>query len=412
MMSPFFVTHSDRVSLAKKRYFEEGVLPSGLVSDAVFQSWARCYRSHQQPTDKIEFQPVSMSRSQLALQKNRILHEAWLEELPALGAALGSACCSAILTEANGVLIGVSPSGNHNQSIIPVAHRVGINLSEEYVGTTAPSIVARTGKQACVLGSEHFYESVSTMYCTAAPIRNIQGELAGILDISSEGSSFHFDPSAVVGLYAASIENRLMIAQSHDHLIVRFQFLSAILDTPMVGIIGFDLTGKLDWLNSVASNLLGTHVSQTERASRCVEDIFECNFSQLASLSGRGLTSQRLSNGLHIFLTCELSSKEYSTESLGMKSKVSGEYRTKQEISHTLIESVESVELVSEVKNDSLNVSLSDSLKQADAHLIQKYLVKFNGNVSQVAKRLKVSRGLIYRRLQLLSIDPALFKKK
>jgi DNA-binding NtrC family response regulator len=98
-----------------------------------------------------------------------------------------------------------------------------------------------------------------------------------------------------------------------------------------------------------------------------------------------------------------------------MKSKVSGEYRTKQEISHTLIESVESVEsveLVSEVKNDSLNVSLSDSLKQADAHLIQKYLVKFNGNVSQVAKRLKVSRGLIYRRLQLLSIDPALFKKK
>jgi transcriptional regulator with PAS, ATPase and Fis domain len=203
-----------------------------------------------------------------------------------------------------------------------------------------------------------------------------------------------------------------MIAQSHDHLIVRFQFLSAILDTPMVGIIGFDLTGKLDWLNSVASNLLGTHVSQTERASRCVKDIFECNFSQLASLSGRGLTSQRLSNGLHIFLTCELSSKEYSTESLGMKSKVSGEYRTKQEISHTLIESVESVELVSEVKNDSLNVSLSDSLKQADAHLIQKYLVKFNGNVSQVAKRLKVSRGLIYRRLQLLSIDPALFKKK
>jgi transcriptional regulator of acetoin/glycerol metabolism len=404
MMSPFFVTHSDRVSLAKKRYFEEGVLPSGLVSDAVFQSWARCYRSHQQPTDKIEFQPVSMSRSQLALQKNRVLHEAWLEELPALGAALGSASCSAILTEANGVLIGVSPSGNHNQNIIPVAHRVGINLSEEYVGTTAPSIVARTGKQACVLGSEHFYESVSTMYCTAAPIRNIQGELAGILDISSEGSSFHFDPSAVVGLYAASIENRLMIAQSHDHLIVKFQFISAILDTPMVGIIGFDLDGKLVWVNSVASNLLGVHVSQTERTSRCVEDIFECNFSQLASLSGRGLSSQRLSNGLHIFLKCELSAREYATESLGLPFKVSENYRDRLDVSHI---PVEPAEVIFENKND----PISESLKQADAHLIQKYLVEFNGNVSQVAKRLKVSRGLIYRRLEQLNIDPALFKK-
>jgi transcriptional regulator of acetoin/glycerol metabolism len=375
------------------------------VSDVVFQSWARCYRSHHQPTDRVEFQPVSNSRSQLALQKNRVLHDAWLQELPALGAALGSASCSAILTEANGVLIAVSPSGNHDQNIIPVAHRIGINLSEEYVGTTAPSIVARTGKQACVLGSEHFYESVSTMYCTAAPIRNIQGELAGILDISSEGSSLHFDPSAVVGLYAASIENRLMIAQSQHHLIVRFQFISAILETPMVGIIGFDLVGKLVWLNSVASHLLGVHISKTERMSLCVEDIFACNFSQLASLSGQGLTSQQLVNGLHIFLTCEISSKKSASESLGIPFKVSDKYDEKMEAHNNLAEAVKR----SPINQNDLS---TDSLKEADIQLIQKYLAEFNGNVSQVAKRLKVSRGLIYRRLQQLKIDPSLFKKQ
>jgi transcriptional regulator of acetoin/glycerol metabolism len=243
------------------------------------------------------------------------------------------------------------------------------------------------------------------MYCTAAPIRNIQGDLAGILDISSEGSAFHFDPSAVVGLYAASIENRLMIAQSHDHLIVKFQFLSAILDTPMVGIIGFDLTGELVWVNSVASNLLGVHVSQMERVSRCVEDIFACNFSQLASLSGRGLTSQRLSNGLHIFLKCELSAREFATESLGLHFKVSDKSRDNLDALHI---PAEPIELVSINKND----LLTDSLKQADVQIIQKYLVEFNGNVSQVAKRLKVSRGLIYRRLEQLNIDPTFFKKK
>jgi transcriptional regulator with PAS, ATPase and Fis domain len=195
-----------------------------------------------------------------------------------------------------------------------------------------------------------------------------------------------------------------MIAQSHDHLIVKFQFISAILDTPMVGIIGFDLDGKLVWVNSVASNLLGVHVSQTERTSRCVEDIFECNFSQLASLSGRGLSSQRLSNGLHIFLKCELSAREYATESLGLPFKVSENYRDRLDVSHI---PVEPAEVIFENQND----PISESLKQADAHLIQKYLVEFNGNVSQVAKRLKVSRGLIYRRLEQLNIDPALFKK-
>ena len=95
MNSPFFVTREERVALARQRYFEEGILPTGVVSEAVFQSWTRCHRSSQKPHDKIEFQPVSLSRSQLALQKNRTLHEAWLDEMPALGSALGSAHCSA-----------------------------------------------------------------------------------------------------------------------------------------------------------------------------------------------------------------------------------------------------------------------------------------------------------------------------
>lgn len=397
MMSPFLVTHADRVSLARKRYFEEGILPTGEVNDVVFQSWSRCYRSQQRPVDRIEFQPVSTSRSHLALQKNHVLHEVWLKELPTLGAALGSARCSAILTDATGVLIGTTPSNHNDQRIIPIAHRLGVNLSEEYVGTTAPGIVAHTGKQVCVLGSEHYYESVSAMYCTAAPIRNTRGQLAGILNISSEGAPFHFDPLAVVGLYAASIENRLLIAQSHAHLIVKFQLIPAMLDTPMVGVLGFDLAGQLAWINSVASNLLGVHVSQLERRPCEVEDLFDANFSELASMAGRGLVSQRLRSGLHIFLKCEM-------QQMG-SSKCAYEPAAKLEVN------ANSPLPCSKVIGDDTPLP-ADSLKQADADLIQQYLLQFNGNISQVARMLKVSRGLIYRRLQELAIDPALFKHK
>jgi sigma-54 dependent transcriptional regulator, acetoin dehydrogenase operon transcriptional activator AcoR len=405
MTPPFFATHADRVSLARERYFEEGILPTGVVNDAVFQSWSRCYRSHHRPVDKIEFQPVSPSRSQLALQKNHVLHEAWVKELPTLGTALGSTGWSVILTDATGVLIGTSPPGHHGQSIIPIAHRVGINLSEEYVGTTAPGIVVRTGKQASVLGSEHFYESVNAMYCTAAPIRNIQGRLAGILDISCEGAPFQFDPSAVVGLYAASIENRLLIAQSTEHLIVRFQVMPAIIDTPMVGILGFDLGGKLVWTNSIASTLLGIQISEQDQSLRCVGDIFEGSFAQLASLAGQGLTQQYLRSGLPVFLTCELRDQKSPAKQLFAPAASSFEQAKKFEV-------LPASTMQSSVAMEQETAPPVDSLKQADADLIQKYLAEFNGNVSQVAKRLKVSRGLIYRRLQDLAIDPALFKTK
>lgn len=406
MNSPFFITRQERIALARQQYFEEGILPTGVVSDAIFQSWTRCHRGHHKSQDRIEFQPVSVSRSQLALQKNRVLHEAWLSEMSALGNALGSAHCSAILTDATGVLIGATPANHMEQRIIPVAHRIGVNLSEAYVGTTAPGIVARTGKPASVWGAEHFNAAVSTMYCTAAPIRNIQGQLAGILDISSEGIPFKFDPSSVVGLYAASIENHLLIAQSSDLLIVKFQFLPVIIDTPMVGMIGFDLAGKLTWLNSVASQLLSLSAVPEERPSHTVNEIFEAEFDQLASQVGRGIHAHQLRNGLQVFTTCVLQKQGGSTDL--------AQHEAPSTVS---MPKVLKTEIVPHSPSPAWPVNMAEgylpasSLKQADADLIRKCLTEYKGNVSQVAKQLQVSRGLIYRRLQELGIDAALYKK-
>ena len=55
MQSLFFSTQADRIALARQRYFEEGELPSGVVSEAVFQSWARCLRLKQDPRAQLEF---------------------------------------------------------------------------------------------------------------------------------------------------------------------------------------------------------------------------------------------------------------------------------------------------------------------------------------------------------------------
>ena len=405
MNSPFIMSHEDRVMWARRRYFEEGILPTGIVSDSIFQSWTRCHRANQRPQEKIEFQPVSASRSHLALQKNWKLHEAWQCELPSLWSALGSANCSAILTDASGVLIGATPASQHDQKIISIAHRVGVNLSEEHVGTTAPGIVARTGKQACVLGGEHYYDSVKSMYCTAAPIRNIHGQLAGILDISSEGSPFKFDPSAVVGLYAASIENRLLAAQSNEHLVVYFQFVPTILDTPMVGMLGLDHTGKLVWVNSIASNLLGIQHAQEHRPSLWVEDIFDINFSNLASLAGAGLKTLRLRSGLQIYMRCDFYLNGRAHLEISSPMHCDSEHGD-----IALGQTIPTESIASPSINAEALIEKAASLKQADADLIQKVLKECKGNVSQVAKLLKVSRGLIYRRMTALGIDPKDFK--
>lgn len=143
--SSFLQSRPARIELARQRFFEEGQAPTGVVGDALFESWSRCVRLHGSPREKATFQPVTASRTQLALLKNGHLHQAWRDELPRLESILSSTRCAAMLIDATGVLIGASCVGRSHEQLMPVATRPGLNLSDDAVGTTAPGVAARTG---------------------------------------------------------------------------------------------------------------------------------------------------------------------------------------------------------------------------------------------------------------------------
>jgi sigma-54 dependent transcriptional regulator, acetoin dehydrogenase operon transcriptional activator AcoR len=402
LLSLFSNSRNDRVAQAKAKYFEDGVLPTGTVSEQIFQSWMRCYRSGTEPKDSIEFQPVSVSRSQLSIQKNRALHEAWLREQTNLLPVTSASFCSVVLTDATGVLIGLTPPRSTEQKIIPVAHRVGISLAEDFVGTTAPGLVARTGMQACVFGSEHYFDCVKEMFCAAAPIRGIDGKLAGILDISSEGAPFSFDPSSVVGAYASSIENRLLVSQAGDTVLVRFQFLPDLMDTPMVGIMGVSQDGYVEWVNSVANSLLKIPF-ECRSVGLKMEEVFDLKLQDFLELIGKGPAIQRLMNGFSVYM------------SAGICGKVStairfSDFAITEKPSRVKMPTTALLDCPTSQEGMEQSLAETESLRDADAELIKKNLAECKGNISKVAKRLKVSRGLIYRRVEELSINIASFK--
>ena len=394
MQSLFFSTQADRIALARQRYFEEGELPSGVVSEAVFQSWARCLRLKQDPRAALEFQPVTASRAQLALQKNRLLRDAWLADVGELDAVLGTTNCGAMLTDPSGVLIGATRSRRGHEKITPVAHRIGVNFAEEAVGTTAPGIVARTGKQAMVQGAEHFFESVNFMHCAAAPIRDIHGNLAGVLDMSSEGIAFNFDAASVVGLYASSIENRLLVSLSTEHLIVRFQISPSMLDTPMAGLMGVDMQGRIVWRNAAASRLLGVAPDGAQSGLSNVDDILQSSFSELASSRGSSHAMLRLPNGLLVHMRCELQARDGHHHLFAVGQTWQEGPPAAISTNPTLTPTAAPEEAVA------LAAAEPASLRDADVELIAKTLTECGGNISAAARKLRVSRGLIYRRTQ------------
>jgi transcriptional regulator of acetoin/glycerol metabolism len=197
-------------------------------------------------------------------------------------------------------------------------------------------------------------------------------------------------------MYAASIENRLLMAQSTRHFVVKFQFMPGIVNTPMAGMLGFDESGTLVWVNAVASTLLNLAPDPALRGHMSVEAIFAIKASRLADLVDAGLSQVPLTHGPQVYLTCE------------------AQFVRTPLVPRTLAKMSAATNVVLDQKVPLLvdGYLPPSSLKDADADLIRKCLAECHGNVSKVARKLKVSRGLIYRRLQELSIDPAEFKTK
>ncbi|KRC05193.1 hypothetical protein ASE11_24260 [Hydrogenophaga sp. Root209] len=370
----FFATPEQRVALAREMFFDEGQRPSGLVPELVIQSWMRCTVANRRPSEPINLEPVTKARIASALARNRLLLQAARHDLQQLDAALAGTPCKALLTGPDGVLIQVTPTARAEGYLMPNVARVGVNLNENHMGTTAPSVVARTGEACVVRGAEHFFTGVSVMQCAAAPIRNARGDLAGVLDLSIEGEAFRFDAAAMVRLYATAIENRLFEAQSAALLLLRFQSSPALLHTPLEGLAAVDGQGRVAWLNQTGASLLGTERVPAQPTD--AEALLGLGLEDLLSLAHHGRSQPRqCPNGLTLWIQA----RPDAPMAPGIETPP-----------------LPPADLPDAAPRDA---PAAPTLHHANRALIESTLAACGGNVSRAARQLGVSRGLLYRRL-------------
>lgn len=252
--------------------------------------------------------------------------------------------------------------------------RVGVDLGELSVGTGAPGVAARTGEVALVRGGEHFFSCMGQLHCAAAPIRGAGGEVVGVLDLSSYSEMFRFDAKAMVKLYATAIEKRLLVAQARSHLLLQFQSNLDLFQTPFVGLAAIQGDGHVAWLNDTAASLLGC--DRIPGTNVHAEELFGVNLERLLALtqSGRAQTL-RLPSGLTLWFEAQIEGSRIAKAKLA------------------------SAVLALPPPQPKPNPP-SPTLRAVNRNLIESTLVECRGNLSRTARRLGVSRGLLYRRLR------------
>jgi transcriptional regulator of acetoin/glycerol metabolism len=394
----FASTPAQRVALARRQFFEEGVRPSGLVGEAVIQSWMRCSRTHADRQRIVPFDAVTPSRLHATLSRNRELLEVARQELAQLENMLAGTDCRVLLTDRDGVVVHVTdqPAAAH-QPVLRKTARVGVNISERIVGTTAPGIVASTGLACTVDGAEHYFDVLGHMQCAAAPIRDVTGQLAGVLDLTAEARRFGFDAASMVALYATTIENRLLQAQSCDHLILRFQASPTLLGTPLEALAGIAPDGTIAWLNNAGARLLGRLPEAADE--RDVECLLGHDLASLLRLGRREAAQPlRLASGLGVWMQAQLKGTDgadfrHAVAMPGEAAPMSIARGAEPAATEACIAVTDDIEHTPHAPN-------TETLREHSRKLIEDTLAAHGGNVSQAARQLNVSRGTLYRRLR------------
>lgn len=389
--NPFFATPEQRLGLARQRYFEEGVLPAtGTVGDAVLQSWVRCQTAGQEPSRPPEFNRVTRRLERATVQFNRTLIDAARSPMAHLQDTLAGTGVAAVLTDARGVVTHVAfTRQTGSETVIPLAARVGIDLSEAAAGTCAPAITTHTAQACMVRGAEHFFHSAGMMHCAAWPIHDVHGALAGVLSLFSENRAFAFDPVALVGMYATAVENRLLRAQSSGHFLIQMALSPLMLDTPSEGLAGLTEDGRILWMNDDAARLLGQPGWQDASSRLPIDAAPDMDTRPLLGLAGRAEPMHlRLPNGLGVWVRSRApSQRRYAVHAAtALKALDAG---------------ADAPEPAPFSPIDGPAPSGSpESLRDADRRWIAQALEACGGNVSKAARRLGISRGRIYRHLK------------
>jgi len=202
------IDHRRDILAARRRFFDGRPVSDDDVPAPILNSWRRCsergFDIHLPP----HLEPMSLAEMRQAMQRHEVLQRLCRPEIEALHAEAQSTDCIVILTDADGLILDTVGNVDFADRAAQVALRPGVAWGEATTGTNAIGAALIEGRPIKVHGIEHFFEPHGFLSCSAAPIFNPFGQIAGALDMSGPALANQDHALGLVRLAVDQIEHR------------------------------------------------------------------------------------------------------------------------------------------------------------------------------------------------------------
>jgi transcriptional regulator of acetoin/glycerol metabolism len=370
---PLTAHHSDRlqrIEQARDLVFQGRSEAQGSgVPPWIAQSWQRCLSMGLQPGQAVGFDAISAHHMRRVQEASRPLVQAAQPVLAELARAIADIRYFAILTNAQGIVVDVHGLVDRQDRRAEVIARVGVDLSEKAVGTTAISAALTELQPVWLHRGEHFFQDTGVYSCAGAPVFGPDGLCAGMLDLTGIETTERPALKHLVRRSARSIENSWLLSTDHA-LVLRLNWPGNQPGDDSDGLITLDHNGQIVGANPTARQMLSMSPGiegQTLHAS----EVFASPWENLFDTASRQASAQELPlwSGLRL-----------QTQALRPGTRPAAAQTTK---------TTERVPVAAK------------PLKDVQTDMIREAVQQARGNVAEAARSLGISRATVYRKLGL-----------
>ena len=276
---------------ARRELLDTGRLSVETLDEGLSRSWLRSRDFGLSPVGRPAGAPhASGAQLRRALERQHELVAHARPVMEDLFEQTGDGDGLVILADAQGLLLGALGDGRFVDRAQRVALRPGAIWDERWRGTNAIGTALAEQRPVSVLGGEHFLERNAFLSCTAAPIRDPQGRVLGVLDISGEQRGFQRHTLALVRSAARMVEHRLFQTRHADGLRLQIHVQPEGLGTPTEGLLALSEDGWILGCNAAAQAWLGTDAARPSP----LESVLPVRWAELMDWARQGGEGARL----------------------------------------------------------------------------------------------------------------------
>ncbi len=248
-----------RLSVARERFFTQGVLPQDDVSPIILRSWERCRCTGLDHTSGRGLDPVGRARLAESRERSgRLLEQASgvmehvFEQIRASGSMM-------LLADTEGTIIHSLGDPGFVDRAERVSLQPGACWSEQLRGTNGIGTAILERAPIEVLGGEHYLDRNGFLACSGSPIFDAHGALAGVFDISGDCRTPQRHTLGLVRLSVQLLEKRLFETEFAREVVVAFHARPEYIGSLQEGLIAVNAEGHILGANPAARDWLAGH---------------------------------------------------------------------------------------------------------------------------------------------------------